>query len=254
MPPVKAFHPVKTVTFRGQTVKVVADRPVTTAQGERLARQLVDAFQYDKAQLQAGTGPGPAITLRITDRLKEGAGVALNAGTFEISSSLLKQGDPNTLAHELSHLWDMRHAGPNIAGVPYYLQEGRACALGDGYDLARGVDDTWLRDEANACAGLTADFVQRVFDHPTGPVTETFRGEITGEAYVEFLKQHFASDAIARLGHMTVAMAGGKPYDSAFRAQFGVLPKAAERQFVDFIRRTESNRTARLKGTVFEGH
>jgi hypothetical protein len=162
------------------------------------------------------------------------------------------------------HVQDERVGGDRIDLVPTYLQEGKAYVLGDRYPIALGQDagDPALPAVAKQVGHVTAEKAQDVMDHYRDPEAEEdptrdgFVDETTGALYVEYLRTRLGgqgtADAVPKLAKVISEVGKGATYEDAFQKQFGVSVKDSEKGFVKFVKDTEGDPAARVKGTLWE--
>jgi hypothetical protein len=269
--PAPSPNPVRVGAFKlGNVPLVVVADPgltVSTDQAKAVGRRVATAFEWDKAQLGDARQNIAPITVQITSALGPGAGLTINKQLFQVNDAVLQSPDDNTIAHELSHMWDVRHAANAFTAVPSYLQEGRASLLGDLYDREHGIDDTWMDGERQTLSSGPATqpaFVRKVlspgFGGQDGAAT-TYNGELVGELFVEFLRTRLAragsadagvSDTVVRLGALTRSVGTGTAYEQAFKAGFGVSVAEAQSQFMKYLVNTRADPAERFRGTIFE--
>ncbi|MBF5041365.1 hypothetical protein FGE12_03125 [Aggregicoccus sp. 17bor-14] len=256
-------------------VNVVSDEPLSSAQARALAQRIEAAYAYDAAEQRWRDG-GPLHTpltvavlsaqafARVTgDASGSTAGVTAGPNLFVVPDSVLGRRQPqaeDTIAHELSHVQDFREAGPRLASVPIYLQEGKAYLLGDRYPQKEGLGNPHVAYVAQQLGALTARDAAAVMTHFREPQDETpgafgFIGEVTGSLYVEFLRTRLGGtgfpDALERVADTVAAVGRGVSYEQAFVQRFGLPPADAERAFVRYIGETEGRPDERLRGTVY---
>jgi hypothetical protein len=269
--PEPSKHPVPVGSFKIGAVPIVVKADpglvVSKAQAAEIARRVATAFEWDKAQLGDTRTVVAPITIQVTPAMERGGGLTYNKELFQLNDAVLKSPDDNTIAHELSHMWDVRHASNAFSAVPSYLQEGRAMLLGDLYDREHGIDDTWMKVERQTLsedARLKPEFVKEVLSPGFGGKKDaaiSYTGELVGELFVEFLRTRLktpardaagVADTVLRLGALTKSVGAGKKFGATFKSEFGVTVAEAQRQFMKYLEKTKSNPTERFRGTIFE--
>lgn len=184
------------------------------------------------------------------------AGVTTGPGLFVVPTRVTQtqdREDDDTFAHELAHVQDFRVAGEAMASIPTYLEEGKASVLGDVY--AR--EPRRLASSARTMAAFTGDEVQLLLQRFRTSAAErnapgfVYAGEVMGALFVEYLAVHVRRDALARLCDAIESAGQGRSFSSAFRAEMGTSLSVLEARFVDFIRATEGQPSARLRGTLY---
>lgn len=281
----KSGAPAKlhTVTiYQDQFCRIVSDdSSMTKAQGQAMAAKVEAAWQYDlNAEQWKNTAPLGKNVLVVEALTKSGfdsvlggdstgvAGVTMGPNLMAVPETLTNSTNPDdddTIAHELNHVMDFREApGATLDQIPVYEQEGKAYSVGDGYPIAEGKDQQDLKVLGGIAQALTTKWTEvdarDVMDHfRTGQDENNmgsngFRDEILGALYVQFLKADFnggSPDAIQKLAQITSDVGNGMTYDDAFQKQFGASSKSTEDAFVQFMKDTDNDPTARLKGTIW---
>ncbi len=260
--------------YRSDSVRVVADHPVDAAQAARLAQRIESAYRSDAARLKWDDARPLAEQLTVAvlsarafaavtgDSTGAIAGVTTGPNLFVMPDRVLSRfgpDDADTIAHELTHVQDLRQAGSSVDSIPTYLLEGKAYVVGDAY--ARG-NLAHLESVAATLGQLSADdaaWVLRNFRRPEAEQNApraVYLGEITGALFVEFLRTRLngRGDAAAldKLSNATDVVDEGVSFAAAFAREFGVPLSEAERQFVRYIGQTEADPEARLQGTLYD--
>ncbi|MBX7099675.1 MAG: hypothetical protein K1X89_18300 [Myxococcaceae bacterium] len=179
---------------------------------------------------------------------------------FSVSPAALSEARADgVLAHELTHVLDFRAAGPALAQLPRFLEEGRALSVGHAWRaLAQEPADDAAR--ASQLRALTAEDgaeALRLFRDGAGLAIAKERGLVgrfmsVGVFFLEYLRvRGGASDAFARLSRVLERLGAGTAFDAAFVEQFGRPLAEFEREFVAFLRSTASDPAERMRGTVY---
>jgi hypothetical protein len=185
-------------------------------------------------------------------------------GTMQIDVGALDEGKiDGTLAHELSHLMDLRVLASSPFEVPRYLHEGKALAVGQRYrattgaladDVARG--QLLARLDGNQVEQALQRFRSREDQSAAKDAKLLGRFMAVGVFFVEFVRIHYCEgrgEVIALLAQTFERVGGGAALDAAFEQSFGISLTKAEQAFVAFARATEGIPSERLKGTFYEG-
>lgn len=260
--------------YSDDQVQIVSDEKVSAAKAKSLANRIEKAWDFDESR-QHWADPTPLqkpLTVAVLsndafgkltgDTTGATAGVTTGPDLFAVPDRVLGRRnaqDENTIAHELGHIQDIRECGERIEDVPIYLQEGKEYLLGECYPLEEKMKNphiTYVGDALKRLTGKDADWLMKHFRHAADEQASGnvgFFGEVTGALFVEFLRVRLNHpDAVAQVAGVISDVGKGKSYDAAFRSHFGLSPKEAEKQFVDFIARTDGNPVARLEGTLFD--
>lgn len=165
------------------------------------------------------------------------------------------------LAHEVTHVQDLRVLKQASRTIPRYLYEGKALAVGNRYRIASG-DRAAEAGRAKWIARFTADealLTLRQFRAMNGSITDkqTLTQHVSVSAFfVEYLRTRVAGqrgDVIPMLARVFERVGAGEQFEAAFEEELGVPIAHAEEGFVGFIKTTEGKPTDRLRGTVYAG-
>ncbi len=258
---------VPRVTYSAR-FRIESAQKIPQARLEELSDRLEKAFEFVLAENRWTTPPRVRnVPLEVTLTSVSGDGAAASAhGPEAMTLTVGTLGLPKldgVLAHELSHVQDLRVLGDRALEVPRYLHEGKALWLGHAYRMktSEEADDA---TRARLLAALTAAEAKEAL--------ETFRGGLdqrraadrklvsrqmsVAVLFVEYLRTGLSpkpvADPIAHLARAFEAIGTGTSVPDAFRAQFGATLEQAEAGFVEFIAKTEGRPDARFAGTIYE--
>jgi hypothetical protein len=259
--------------YRDSMVRIVSDEALSKADAKKLAANVEKAWAYDARNLKWDDPRplqhpltvavlSPAAFTRFTgDSTGSIAGVTTGPDLFVVPDRVARHpgaDDLDTIAHELVHVQDFREAGRAADQVPTYLVEGKAYVLGDRYVGRRTPHLANVAAVLGRLSKKDATVVLANFRHARDEGRSprfVFYGEVTGALFVEFLRTrlngHGKADALDRLSNATAQLAQGQSYGAAFKQEFGVTLPEAERQFLDYVGKTEGRPRERLSGTLY---
>jgi|GEM_PF-4605031 len=252
-------------------LQIVSPDVLTMDQCKAVGRQTMEAWKFDVNQMHwaNSTDMETPLTLRLlsVDRMKvEHAGVlgyAKGRDLFVVSTSVLDDPFANgTLAHGLAHIQAKRALGRLSEKhlVPRYFIEGHGNILGRAYrDHLRITNHDYDARKARQIMKLSADEARTILTddaYGTTDKKEEDKMESMGIFFVEYMRvrHHRAGipDVVPRMARVFELVGGGKPYESAFREQFGASVDGIVSEISAFMRRTTSDPAERLKGTRYE--
>jgi hypothetical protein len=233
---------------------------VSDVQATRLAEQIRNAYRFVTSELGDGSPViSPRLNVFVNSRAGANSGWATGDGSerdrIHISDSVLRTPriDNNLIAHELTHVWEMRNGAYTL---PAYADEGRACVIGDTYNAVNGDPNVWFNPTRRYLATIDAE-IARVALQPN--VRPTDENEYVAELWVEFLRARYPhldgegfADALPRLARVSVATAAGTRWLEAFETEFGISVVEARRAFFTYVDATIGNPTERFRGTLWQ--
>lgn len=157
-----------------------------------------------------------------------------------------------TLAHELTHIQDLRQLKGKR--LPSFMLEGRALTIGKAYR-------TFLGQEPNGYDQQMAGSAMRFTSGQAEQLLNEYRGQgwnnqAIGTVLVEFMRTQWNGTGIAeinvRLSRMIEIMAAGAEFEPAFEKEFGASALAVGEGFMKFLDATQSDPRARLQGTIWQ--
>jgi hypothetical protein len=156
-----------------------------------------------------------------------------------------------TLAHELTHIQDFRQLKGKK--MPSFMFEGRALTIGQAYRLQVGQSPgDYDRQMARSAVGFTAETAMELLDNYSG---HGWDNQAIGTVVVEYMRTTWKggiADINPRLSRMIERMAAGREFEQAFQDEFGESAEAFAEAFAGFLRATQGDSHARLKGTMWK--
>ena len=156
-----------------------------------------------------------------------------------------------TLAHELTHIQDLRQLRGKP--LPSFMLEGRALTIGQAYRVHLGQQlGDYDRQMARSAANFTPEQALELLDNYKG---HGWNNQAIGTVVVEYIRAQWKGgvpDVNPRLSRMIERIATGREFEAAFQDEFGASAEAFGDAFFGYLRATQNNPQARLKGTMWE--
>jgi hypothetical protein len=156
-----------------------------------------------------------------------------------------------TLAHELTHIQDLRQLRGKR--LPSFMLEGRALTIGQAYRLHIGQQPgDYDRQMARSAANFTSEQAVQLLDNYNA---HGWDNQAIGTVVVEYIRAQWKGgipDVNPRLSRMIERIATGREFEAAFQDEFGVSAEAFGDAFFGYLRSTQNNPQARLKGTMWQ--
>lgn len=156
-----------------------------------------------------------------------------------------------TLAHELTHIQDLRQLKGHR--LPSFMLEGRALTIGQAYRVHVGqAPGDYDRQMARSAVGFTAEKAAELLDNYSA---HGWDNQAIGTVVVEYMRTQWKggiADVNPRLSRMIERMASGREFEAAFQDEFEESAEGFAEAFATFLRGTQGNQAARLKGTMWQ--
>lgn len=248
-------------TFRPQCasddgfLQVYADHAVDRARCAAIAGRVLRAYAFSAGQ-SSWRDPNPLWAKPLRFRLLEGSlkvlGYAEGPNLMVMRDSYLD--DPlseGTLAHELTHIQDLRQL--RGGKLPGFLLEGRALTIGRAYRASLGQPENhYDRRMAGSAVRFTSGEAGRLLGEYRG---QGWSYQAAGTFLVEYMRAKWngtgVPDVQSRLARVIEAMAGGAGFETAFRQEFATSFAALRRSFLQYLDDTRDDPQARLHGTIW---
>lgn len=157
-----------------------------------------------------------------------------------------------TLAHELTHIQDLRQLKGKR--LPSFMLEGRALTIGKAYRV-------FLGQEPNSYDQQMAGSAMKFSSAQAEPLLNEYRGQgwnnqAIGTVLVEYMRTKMNGSGIAdinmRLSRMIEIMAAGAEFEPAFEKEFGASAVTVGEAFMKHLDATQNDPRARLQGTIWQ--
>ncbi len=246
-------------------VTVVTDATISADASAAVGARVKIAFAF-ALRANGWTHPDRLATdpieLRIATLARGTAAQTTGPRVFSVAPDVLTLPDADgVLAHELTHLQDMRAAASGIGKIPRYLEEGKALTVGRQYreqlqacvhdaERARVIGDLTGAQVAEALRGFRDGAGLRA----AARAGNVFRWMSVAVFFIEYLRTRPTKgfpDVVTRLSRVWERIGAGEPFDPAFAAIFGQPLEDLEHDYVTFVTSTEDNPTARLSRTAY---
>ena len=157
-----------------------------------------------------------------------------------------------TLAHELTHIQDLRQLKGKR--LPSFMLEGRALTIGKAYRTFLGQEPNGYNQQmAGSAMRFTSGQAEQLLNEYRG---QGWNNQAIGTVLVEFMRTRWNGNGIAeinvRLSRMIEIMAAGAEFEPAFEKEFGVSALVVGEAFLKHLDATQSDPRARLQGTIWQ--
>lgn len=263
------------VIYREGSLHIVSPDDLSVPDARAAAKKVKAAWQFDLGVMQwkhpARMEKPLSVRVINVDRMKREHGIGTRASTpptgarFDIRMDLV--GDPSmdvTIAHELGHVQSFRALGRYAANssVPSYFFEGHGLMMNLFYADHIGLDHhKAMASYAGTIRSFTAEEARAILTDEkyfqVGTAEEkankVFRMGRMGLFFVEYLRVHKSMpEAVPMMGRVFERVGQGKTYKEAFGETYGISLTRAVSDVCTFLKRTQANPGARMKGTRFE--
>ena len=236
-------------------LQVYADHPVESARCRSIVGRVLKAYAFITKQAD-WKNPGILWAKPLQFRLLGGA---LNVLGYAQGPNLMVMRDDyldkplseGTLAHELTHIQDLRQLQGKK--LPSYLLEGRALTIGNAYRMSVGQEPgDYDRQMAGSAIRFTASQAIELLDDYQG---RGWNNQAIGTLVVEYMRTAWKGSGVPnihpRLSRMIERVATGEELETAFQNEFGETAAAFVDAFANYLRATQNDPSKRLQNTMW---
>lgn len=237
-------------------LQVHADHPVSMARCKAIAARALKAYAFISGKA-AWANPGILRAKPLEFRLLGGElkilGYAKGPNLMVMKDSYLDEPlSEGTLAHELTHIQDLRQLQGRR--LPSFLLEGRALTIGNAYRMSIGQPPNgYDRQMAGSAVRFTAAQAEELLNEYRG---QGWNNQAIGTVLVEYMRTKWngkgVPDIQARLSRMIERMAAGNEFEAAFQQEFGTTALALGEAFAKHLNDTMDDPRARLQHTMWQ--
>ena len=157
-----------------------------------------------------------------------------------------------TLAHELTHIQDLRQLKGKR--LPSFMLEGRALTIGKTYRMFLGQGpNSYDQQMAGSAMRFTSAQAEQLLNEYRG---KGWNNQAIGTVLVEYMRTKWNGSGVpdinVRLSRMIEIMAAGAEFEPAFEKEFGVPAAAVGEAFMKHLDATQGDPRARLQGTIWQ--
>ena len=157
-----------------------------------------------------------------------------------------------TLAHELTHIQDLRQLKGQR--LPSFMLEGRALTIGKAYRTFLGqAPNSYDQQMAGSAMRFSAAQAEQLLNEYRG---KGWNNQAIGTVLVEYMRTKWNGSGVpdinVRLSRMIEIMAAGAEFEAAFEKEFGASAAAVGEAFMKHLDATQSDPRARLQGTIWQ--
>ena len=157
-----------------------------------------------------------------------------------------------TLAHELTHIQDLRQLKGNR--LPSFMLEGRALTIGKAYRTFLGQEpNSYDQQMAGSAMRFSAAQAEQLLNEYRG---KGWNNQAIGTVLVEYMRTKWNGSGVPdinmRLSRMIEIMAAGAEFEAAFEKEFKASAMAVGGAFMKHLDATQSDPRARLQGTIWQ--
>lgn len=240
----------------GGFLQVYSDHPVDQARCKAIAERALKAYTFISRQA-AWKEPGILRAKPLQFRLLGGAlkvlGYAKGPDLMVMRDSYLDEPlSEGTLAHELTHIQDLRQLQGRR--LPSFMLEGRALTIGNAYRMSLGQEpNSYDNQMAGSAIRFTASQAEELLSEYRG---QGWNNQAIGTVLVEYMRTKWngkgVPDIQPRLSRMIETMAKGDEFEAAFQKEFGTTALSLGEAFANHLNATKDDPRARLQGTIWQ--
>ena len=237
-------------------LQIYSDHAVDQARCQSIASRVLKAFAFISKEA-AWVNPGILRANPLQFRLLGGnlkvLGYAQGPNLMVMKDDYLdKPLSEGTLAHELTHIQDLRQLKGKR--LPSFMLEGRALTIGKAYRTFLGQEpNSYDQQMAGSAVRFSAAQAEELLNEYRG---QGWNNQAIGTVLVEYMRTKWNGSGVpninSRLSRMIEIMAGGAEFEAAFQKEFGATAVAVGEAFIKHLEDTKGDRRARLQGTIWQ--
>ncbi len=240
----------------GEFLQVYSDHPVDQARCKAIAERALKAYAFIAAKAawkDQGILRAHPLQFRLLGGDLKVLGYAKGPNLMVMRDSYLDESlSEGTLAHELTHIQDLRQLQGRR--LPSFMLEGRALTIGNAYRMSLGQEpNSYDHQMAGSAMRFTASQAEELLNEYRG---QGWNNQAIGTVLVEYMRTKWngkgVPDIQARLSRMIETMAKGDEFEAAFQKEFGTAAQALAEAFASHLNATKDDPRARLQGTIWQ--